>query len=99
MAATPMVELLAVHRDAIIAIAERHGARNVRVFGSFARGEATETSDVDFLVSTVEHTNPWFPAGLKPDLEQLLGRPADVVTEDGLHKLLRPRILNEAKAL
>ena len=90
---------VAVHRDAIIAIDERHGARNVRVSGSFARGEATDTSDVDFLVSTVEHTSPWFPAGLKLDLEQLLGRPVDVVTEGGLHWLLRPRILKEAKPL
>ena len=99
MAATPMVELLAVHRDAIIALAERHGARNVRVFGSFARGEATETSDVDLLVSTTEHTSPWFPAGLKLDLEQLLGRRVDVVTEDGLYWLLRQRVLREARPL
>jgi uncharacterized protein len=99
MAATPMVELLAAHRDAILAIAERHGARDVRVFGSFARGEATETSDVDLLVSTTKHTSPWFPAGLKLELEPLLGRRVDVVTEDGLYWLLRRRILREAKPL
>ena len=80
-----MEPLLAANRDAILAIAERHGAREVRVFGSFARGEATDTSDVDVLVSTTAHTSPWFPAGLKLDLEQLLGRRVDVVTEDGLY--------------
>ena len=99
MPAPRMVDLLATHRDAILALAERHGARNVRVFGSFARGDATETSDVDLLVSTTEHTSPWFPAGLKLDLEQLLGRRVDVVTEDGLYWLLRQRILREARPL
>jgi hypothetical protein len=72
-----MVDILATHRDAILAIAERHGARDVRVFGSFARGEATETSDVDLLVSTTDHTSPWFPAGFKLELEELLARRVD----------------------
>lgn len=94
-----MDALLAANRDAILAIAERHGARDVRVFGSFARGEATDTSDVDLLVSATEDTSPWFPAGLKLDLEQLLGRRVDVVTEDGLYWLLRRRILQEARPL
>lgn len=94
-----MHALLAANRDAILAIAERHGARDVRVFGSFALGDATDTSDVDLLVSTAEHTSPWFPAGLKLDLEQLLGRRVDVVTEDGLYWLLRRRILQEARPL
>jgi hypothetical protein len=69
------------------------------VFGPFPRGEATETSDVDLLVSTAERTSPWFPAGLKLELEQLLGRRVDVVTEDGLYWLLRRRILREARPL
>jgi predicted nucleotidyltransferase len=94
-----MEPLLAANRDAILAIAERHGARDVRVFGSFARGEATERSDVDLLVSTAERTGPWFPAGLKSELEQLLGRRVDIVTEDGLYWLLRRRILREARPL
>jgi hypothetical protein len=94
-----MEALLAANRDAILAIAERHGARDVRVFGSFARGDATETSDVDLLVSTTEHTSPWFPVGLKLDLEQLLGRRVDVITENGLYWLLRQRILGEARPL
>ncbi len=99
IAKVTMDALLAANRDAILAIAERHGARDVRVFGSFARGEATDTSDVDLLVSTTEDTSPWFPAGLKLDLEQLLGRRVDVVTEDGFYWLLRRRILQEARPL
>lgn len=79
MPAPRMVDILATHRDAILAIAKRHGARDVRVFGSFARGEATETSDVDLLVSTTDHTSPWFPAGFKLELEELLARRVDPV--------------------
>jgi len=92
-------DLLQSKREEILRIAARHGARNVRVFGSVARGEATETSDIDLLVSTTEHTSPWFPAGLVLDLEHLLGRKVDVVTEDGLYWLLRGRILQEARPL
>ena len=96
------LESLWARRDDILGIAIRHGAHNVRVFGSVARGEATEHSDVDLLVSTTEHTSPWFPAGLKLDLEQLLGRRVDVVAEDGLYWLywlLRQRILRESRPL
>jgi len=83
-------------RDAILAIAERHGASDVRVFGSAARGEARADSDIDFLVSAGPDPSPWFPAGLVQDLRDLLGRPVDIVTEDGLYWLLRRRILKEA---
>lgn len=90
-------EMLEARREEILRIAERHGARNVRVFGSAARGEAT--SDIDLLVSAHGQTSPWFPAGLVQDLEDLLGCKVDVVTEDGLYWLLRRRILKEAKPL
>lgn len=90
------LETLRARRDDILRIAMRHGAHNVRVFGSVARGEAAEDSDVDLLVSTSERTSPWFPAGLVVDLEDLLGCRVQVVTEDGLHWLLRRRILGEA---
>ncbi len=56
-------DLLQAKREEILRIAERHGARNVRVFGSVARGEATEESDIDLVVSTTEHTSPWFHGG------------------------------------
>lgn len=92
-------ELLQAKRDEILRIAERHGACNVRVFGSVATGAAVETSDIDFLVSTRGETSPWFPAGLAQDLEALLVRKIDVVTENGLYWLLRRRILRQARPL
>jgi uncharacterized protein len=92
-------ELLRTKRDEILRIAERHGAHEVRVFGSVIRGEATEASDIDFLVSTRDRTSPWFPAGLVEDLEALLGRKVDVVTEAALYWLLRRRILKQARPL
>lgn len=92
-------ELLAAKREKILAIAKRHGARDVRVFGSVVRGEATDTSDIDLLVATDDQTSPWFPADLIADLEALLGRKVEVVTEAGLYWLLRRRILNEARPL
>jgi hypothetical protein len=93
------IEFFRARREEILRIARRHGACDVRVFGSVARGEATENSDVDLLVSVTGDTSPWFPAGLVAELEELLGRHVQVVTEDGLYWLLRRRILNEAKPL
>jgi len=95
----PVGDLLREKRDEILRIAEKHGARNVRVFGSVAHGEATESSDIDLLVDTAEETSPWFPAGLVEELEGLLGRRVDVVTANGLYWLLRRRILTEARPL
>ncbi len=92
-------ELLQEKREQILSIAAKHGARNVRVFGSVVRGEAGGDSDIDFLVdfepgrSLLDHTV------LILDLEELLGHKADVVTEAGLYWLLRRRILKEARAL
>jgi uncharacterized protein len=97
---TKLIEnLLRENREEILRIAEKHGARNVRVFGSVAYGEATERSDVDLLVDTAEETSPWFPAGLVEELEKVLGRRVDVVTTNGLYWLLRRRILKEARPL
>ena len=92
-------ELLREKREVILEIAARHGARNVRVFGSTARREADDQSDIDFLVDTTANTSPWFPVGLIQELEDLLGRKVDVVTEDGVYWLLRRRILKEAMPL
>jgi predicted nucleotidyltransferase len=91
--------LLQSNRSHILELAARHGARNVRVFGSFARGEAGPDSDIDFLVECGPHTSPFFPGGLLMDLEELLGRKVDIVTERGLHPYLRDKILREAIAL
>ncbi len=92
-------DLLRKRREEILRIAEKHGARNVRVFGSAIHGDATESSDLDLLVDTAEETSPWFPAGLVEELEELLGRRVDVVTTNGLYWLLRRRILREARPL
>jgi predicted nucleotidyltransferase len=92
-------ELLKEKRSEILRIAEKHGAYNVRVFGSVARGEAGPNSDVDILVEVKRHHSSFFPGGLVADLEELLGRRVDVVTVKGLNKFLRDRVLKEAVAL
>ncbi|NEQ33958.1 MAG: nucleotidyltransferase family protein [Leptolyngbya sp. SIO4C5] len=93
-------ELLQDKREEILEIATQHGACNVRVFGSVARGEADQYSDVDFLIDyEASKTSPWFPVGLIQDLEELLERKVDVVTEGGLNERMRDRVLQEAKAL
>ena len=92
--------LLKKKRQEIINIATKHGAYNVRVFGSVARGEETKNSDIDFLVDyDLAKISPWFPGGLLADLEELLGCKVDIVTEKGLHSLIRQRILSEARKL
>lgn len=83
-------------REEILEIAKKHGVERVRVFGSVARGEAGVDSDIDLLVRPGPHTSPWFPAGMILDLEELLGRRVDVLTEGALHWYIRDRILSEA---
>jgi predicted nucleotidyltransferase len=91
--------LLKSRREEILSIAARHGARNVRVFGSVARGEAGENSDIDLLVELDQGRSLLDLTGLVVDLEELLERKVDVVTEQGLYWLLRRRILKEARPL
>lgn len=86
-------------REIIRRVAAQHGAQKVRLFGSVARGEAGPGSDIDLLVVKGPQTSPWFPAGLIIELETLLGRKVDVVTENGLSPYLRERILHEAVPL
>jgi len=93
------IELLEEFRAEIMAIARRHGVDSIRVFGSVARGEAGPDSDVDLLVTISGQTSPWFPGGLVADLEDLLGRSVQVVTEQGLHDLLREQVMSEAVPL
>jgi uncharacterized protein len=92
-------ELLKNKREQILEICQKHGVYDLRVFGSFARGEETERSDVDFLVEVGPVHSPWFPAGLIADLEDLLGVPVDVVTRDSLHWFIKDRVLEEARPL
>lgn len=88
------------YRENIIKIADKHGAYNVRIFGSVARGEEKENSDIDFLIDyDLNRISPWFPVGLINDLEAYLGKKVDVVTEKSLHYFLRDKILKEAVLL
>lgn len=95
-----IAELLLCHREEILQLAAKHGAYNVRVFGSVARGEASDNSDVDFLVLwDYGHLSRWGGIGLPIELSELLGRPVDVVGEDELHRIIRDRVLAEAVPL
>jgi uncharacterized protein len=90
------LEAIRTRESEIRALAAKHGAGNVRIFGSVVRGEASQESDVDFLIDIVGPTSPWFPGGLLNDLEGLLGRRVDVVVARSLNPLLRDSVLNEA---
>ncbi len=92
-------QLLKAKRAEILQIAAKHGARNVRVFGSVARGEADEQSDIDFLVEMNPGRSLFDLGGLQYELEHLLGCPVDVVTERGLKARIRERVLREAVPL
>ena len=87
---------LLLKRADILRLATRHGASSVRVFGSVARGEAGPDSDVDLLVkmepdrSLLDHVALW------QELEDLLGRKVDLVSEKALHRRMRERVLAEA---
>ena len=86
-------------RQEILRIAAGHGARNVRLFGSVARGENHENSDVDFLVDMESGRSLLDLIGLGQDLEALLHRKIEVVTDASVHPALRDRILTEAQPL
>ncbi|WP_446684611.1 nucleotidyltransferase family protein [Cyanobacterium sp. HL-69] len=93
-------KLLQEKRQQILQLADKHGAFNVRVFGSVVRGEDTPESDIDFLVDyDPDKTTPWFPGGLLMDLQELLGRKVDVLTEDGISVFIKEQILTEAQLL
>lgn len=94
-----MVHLVQSKREQILRLALRHGVTGVRVFGSMARGDAGPESDVDLLVEVGAEPSPWFPGGLVAELEELLGRSVQVITERGLDALLRDRVLEEAVPL
>ena len=88
--------LLRERRQEVLRIADKYGAGRVRIFGSVARGEADDQSDVDFLVDLGPGRSLLDLGGLQFELEALLGRPVDVVTERGLKARLRGRVLREA---
>jgi len=86
-------------RKEILRIAARHGAHNVRLFGSVVRGEAATDSDVDFLVRLDDDRSLIDHIALIRELEDLIGCRVDVVTEDALHRVIRARVLAEGVPL
>jgi len=87
------------YRDEILKVAQRHGARDVRIFGSVARGDDIDQSDVDVLVNMEPGRSLFDMGGLLMDLEKLLGCKVDLVTENGLKPRIRDRVLREAVRL
>ncbi|MGA2327115.1 MAG: nucleotidyltransferase family protein [Bryobacteraceae bacterium] len=96
-----MDRLTAIHerRQEILALAARHGAKNVRVFGSVARGAAGPESDLDLLVEFEPGRGLLAHAALVRELEQLLGCKVDLVSQNGLKARIRSRVLQEAVPL
>ncbi len=94
--AAALQKLLQANRENILRIAAKHGASNVRVFGSVARGEADSESDIDLLVDMKPDRTLRDLAELLADLQALLGPKLDVVTEQGLNKRIREKVLREA---
>lgn len=92
-------EIIGDKREAILALAAKYGASNVRVFGSVAEGSADEASDVDFLVDMAPGRSLFDLGGLLMDLQDLLGRKVDIVTEPGLRDRIRQSVCNQAVLL
>jgi predicted nucleotidyltransferase len=92
-------EIIGLQKEQVLALAAKYGASEVRVFGSVARGDANEQSDVDFLVNLAPGRSLFDLGGLLMELQSLLHRKVDVVTEKGLHWYIRDRVLKEAKPI
>jgi len=87
------------NRDEVLAIAKRFGATNIRIFGSAARGDDDDRSDIDFLIDLAPGRSLFDLGGLLVELNALLGIPVDVITEQGLKARIRERVLSEAVSL
>ena len=94
-----MHPLIEKHRTEICALAKRHGIDDLRIFGSMAKGDAGDDSDVDLLVSLPPGKSGLVLGGLLMDVQDLLQRRVEVVTERALHPALRKRVLKEAQPL
>ena len=92
-------DLLKAKREEILKIAAKHGARNIRIFGSVARGEADSQSDLDILVEFLPGSTLLSQSAMIRELESLLGIKVDVVSDQGLRDRIRDRVLREAVAL
>lgn len=93
------IEILRDKKEAILRLAAQYGVERMRIFGSMARGQATTGSDIDFLVAFKRGRTLLDLIGFKQDLESLLGRKVDVVSEGGVSPYLRNRIFSEAVPL
>ena len=92
-------ELLGRKKEQVLALAAKHGASHVRVFGSVARGTADDNSDIDFLVDLEPGRSLFDLGGLLSDLQQLLAHNVDVITPASLRPRIRDRVLKEAVSL
>lgn len=92
-------EIIGDKRGRLLDLARKHGVDSVRVFGSAARGDADQDSDVDLLIEAKGAVPAWFPGGLVADLEELLGRSVSVVEADALKQDVRDNVLAEAVSL
>ena len=95
----PISTLLREKREEILRIATKHGARNLRIFGSFARGEEQPDSDIDLLVEMERDRSLLDIIAIKHDLEDLIHRKVDVVTANAISPYLREKILKSALSL
>ena len=94
-----MHPLIQTHRAELLALAHKRGVTGVSVFGSMGRGDDSQGSDVDLLVTLAPGTNALALGGLLMDAQDLLGRRVDVVTEASLHPAMRERVLADAVPL
>ncbi len=93
-----MTQLTPEQREEILKIAGKYGVTNIRVFGSYARGDADENSDLDLLID-MERPGLSKLVGFKLDAEEVIHKPVDVVKETGLHWYIKDRVINEARPL
>lgn len=94
-----MSPLIEASRTALRALVARHGLRNGRVFGSMARGDDDDTSDVDLLVDVPPGISGFAMGALQMDAQDMLGRHVDIATEAALHPMVREQVLREAQPL
>ncbi|MBT3605234.1 MAG: nucleotidyltransferase family protein [Candidatus Latescibacteria bacterium] len=92
----PINTIVTKEKSRILELAQKHGAKDIRVFGSMARVDATNTSDVDLLVDLEEGRDLFDLGAFQMDIQDLLHRKVDVVTESALHHMIRDRVLSEA---
>lgn len=92
----PTLSDLRERREEIVEVARKHGAHNIRVFGSIARGDTTEVSDIDFLVDLEDRSSLFDLGGLLMDLQDLLGCDVDLVTRSALRPRVAERVLADA---